>query len=63
MTNAHRILISALGAEPLAVPPIRSQDVRPSVARVIDTQRSWSKRPATMYPTSVLDRPIIKYPS
>ena len=63
MTNAHRILISALGAVLLAVPLIRSQHVRPFVATVIDTQRSWSKRPATMYPTSVLDRPIIKYPS
>jgi hypothetical protein len=39
MINARRLVVSVLGAVLVAVPLIRSQDVRPSEAKVIVTQR------------------------
>ena len=38
MTNARRLVVSVLGAVLVAVPLIRSQDVKPSEAKVIVTQ-------------------------
>jgi hypothetical protein len=38
MTNARRLVVSILGAVMVAVPLIRSQDVKPSEAKVIVTQ-------------------------
>ena len=38
MTNARRLIVSVLGAMLVAAPLIRSQDVKPSEAKVIVTQ-------------------------
>ena len=38
MTNARRLIVSVLGAVLVAAPLIRSQDVKPSEAKVIVTQ-------------------------
>ena len=38
MTNARRLVVSVLGAVLVAVPLIRSQDVKPSEAKVIFIQ-------------------------